>query len=218
MLKRNQDGMLGVTGLLLIVTILLLIGALSFGFWAYTGRQDYKNNVDQKVAYAVAAAQNQQQTKDNQAFAEAEKSPLKTYNGPSSYGSLVVNFPRTWSGYVDDSGSGQALVDGYFYPGVVPQLAGQTPMALRVQVLNQSYASVVANMNNQGNKFTAVAYSLPKVPKVVGIEGTGSINGTQTGTIVVLPLRDTTLEIWTEGSQFLNDFNTYILPNFSFAP
>jgi hypothetical protein len=43
-------------------------------------------------------------------------------------------------------------------------------------------------------------------------------NPTGTGTMVLLPMRDKTLEIWTESNDYLNDFNTYVLPNMTFAP
>jgi hypothetical protein len=39
-----------------------------------------------------------------------------------------------------------------------------------------------------------------------------------TGTMVLLPMRDKTLEIWTEAPAYLADFNTYILPNITFSP
>jgi hypothetical protein len=40
----------------------------------------------------------------------------------------------------------------------------------------------------------------------------------ETVDMVVLPLRDKTLQLWTEGTQFENDFNNNILANFSFSP
>jgi hypothetical protein len=30
-----------------IITAVLLVSALAFGFWAFSGRSDYKNNVDE---------------------------------------------------------------------------------------------------------------------------------------------------------------------------
>lgn len=224
MLKHNQDG--GAAVALLVVTILLLIGAVAFGVWAFGGRQDYKNNVDAKIATAVTAAKSVQQTDDNKQFAEVSKSPLKTYTGPEAYGSMVLNFPKSWSGYVADTGNGNgnAVVDGYFYPNVVPSVTDQASVfALRVQVINQPYSQVIQNFSSlqQNKQATFSAYALPKLPKVVGVRLVGSLNSGTNGKhvdMVVLPLRSETLELWTEGSQFGNDFNTYILPNFSFSP
>jgi type II secretory pathway pseudopilin PulG len=217
----NQHG--AVNGILisLIVSVLLLVSALAFGVWAFNGRSLYKNHSDQLVATAVIAAKQQEDRTDAILYAQEAKNPLRTYNGPSTYGSLVVQYPKTWSGYVDDSGTGQALIDAYFDPGQVPSITDQNSVfSLRFQVIANSYSQELQNFQGQEQSglTTAVAYALPKVPKVVGVELTGMLNGTETGTMVVLPLRDKTLEIWTDGTQYINDFNTNILPNFSFSP
>lgn len=224
MVKHNQDGAINGLVVSLIFAILLLIGAGAFGAWAYMGRQDYKNNSDAKAAVAVTAAKSQEDKIKDAQFAEAAKQPLKTYQGPEAYGSLVVNFPKTWSGYVDDTGTGSSLVDGYFAPGVVPSATSQNSVfALRVQVLNQQYAQAMQSFSGQqqNGQLTISAYALPKLPKIVGAKVVGQVNSNQnqaTVTMIVLPLRSQTLEIWTQGSQYLADFNNNILPNFSFSP
>src|SRR5579884_1598083 len=145
MIKHNQDGSTGVV-VALVLTIILLIAAVVFGAWSYSSRQDYKNHTDAKVQAAVNVAKQQESAVKDQQFAEASKNPLKTYNGPQAYGSLVVNYPKTWSGYVDDTGQGGAQVDGYFAPGVVPSMNDQNSIfALRVQLLNQQYSDVLQN-------------------------------------------------------------------------
>jgi len=221
MVNHNQDG--DINGILvsLILLALLLIAAISFGTWAYSSRSTYKDHAQGLVNSAVAVAKQQESAAKDQEFAEAAKNPLKTYNGPQAYGSLVINYPKTWSGYVDDTGHGSALVDGYFAPGVVPSISDQASVfSLRVQVVNTPYSQVVQNFSGQqqSGKITIVAYALPQLPKVVGVEVNGQINNQNDETMVVLPLRAETLQIWTDGTQYLNDFNKYILPNFSFSP
>jgi len=221
--KHNQDGAVNGVVISLVFAILLLIGALAFGGWAFNSRQDYKNNVDSKIAEAVAVAQKQQGSADAAKYTEAAKQPLATYTGPEAYGSLVISYPKTWSGYVDSTGTGQALVDGYFNPGTVPSATSQSSVfALRVQVINQPYAQVLqtfaAAAKNTQNPVSFSAYALPKLPKTVGIKAVGQITQQTTGTMVVLPLRSDTLEISTQGTQYQHDFDTYILPNFSFSP
>lgn len=198
-----------------------LIASLTFAFWAFTGKQEYKNNVDSKVATAVDAARKSEAEKQIALAAEAAKSPLAVYKGPDTYGTVVVSYPKTWSAYVDSTGKGQSLLDGYFAPKVVPSISDEgSVFALRVQVLNQAYAAVVQQQTSaqQAGQVTISPYSLPKVPSVVGIKVTGKLSGGKDGTVVILPLRDKTLEISTEGTQYINDFNTYILPNATFSP
>ena len=225
MAKLKQDGILGVTGLALIVCVLLLIAALAFGGWAFSSRQDYKNNVDQKIATAVATAQAQESSLKDKQFAEAQKLPYVTYNGPDAYGAFVLQYPRSWSGYVDaNGGSGNSSSDAayaaYFNPGVVPSVSDQgSVFALQIQVLNQSYSDVLGNLNNSNSDspISSTAYALPSVPKAVGVKTSGATPDGQSGTAVILPLRTQTLELWTDGTQYLNDFNS-VLAKFSFSP
>lgn len=221
MKRLAEDG--ASTGLVvaLVASVLLFLVAVVFGVWAFVGRQDYKNNVDAKVNTAVASAVRAEDAKKDAQFAQDEKKPLKAYNGPSAYGSIKVMYPKTWSGYVDDTDSSSTGVDGYFYPGVVPSLTGQSSaFALRVQVLDQSYSSVVQQLASsvKGGKLTASPYSLPNVSKAIGTRFDGEVVNGKQGSLVVLPLRAGSLKIWTEAPQFVDDFNKIILPNFTFLP
>lgn len=221
MIKHNQDG--AVNGLLigLIFSIVLLLGTLGFGFWAYTERQDYKDHSDAKVAAAVEVATQQESVRKDKEFAEAAKKPLKTYNGPEASGSIQVSYPKTWSAYIDTTASSSTPVNAYFAPDIVPSINDEkSPFALRIQVTNTSYSSEVRQLSGSAQQTGAVvsAYALPRLPKVVGVKAVGKIQGGKNTTLIVLPLRAQTIKIWTEGDQYLNDFNTNILPNFSFSP
>ncbi len=222
MIKHNHVGAVNTAAVWLVVTIILLIAALGLAGWAISGRQDYKNNSDKKVSAAVTVAKQQESTAKDKQFAEDSKNPLKTYQGPEAYGSLNVAFPKTWSGYVVDTGNNSnSLVDGYFAPGVVPSATDQnSTFALRVKVTSSPYADTLQSFANQqqAGKLTAAAYALPLLPKVIGTKLTGEITDGKSVTMIVLPLRSQTLEIWTEGTQYLNDFNNYVVPNFSFSP
>ena len=227
MIKHNQEGAVSGVVVSLVFAVLLLIAAIAFGAWAFSGRQDYKNHTDAKINAAVTVAKQQEGSAKDAAFAQEEKNPLKTWNGPEAYGSIVLAYPKTWSGYVavaNQNGSGNP-VGGYFYPGVVPSVTDRTStFALRIQVSSQAYADVVkaASQSGSQNPPTIKPYALPKLPKVVGVEISGTLpnqaNQGVTGTMVILPLRSETLEIWTQGNQFLDDFNNNILPNISFSP
>jgi len=215
MRKLNQSGSLPIP---LILISVLLFGSLAFAGWALMGRQDYKNNSDKKSAVAVAAAVKVEGVKKDAEFAEAEKSPLKTYTGPSTYGSLSIMYPKTWDAYITDSSN--KLTDGYFSPNYVPDVKSDTAFALRVQISSTAYASVLKSFDSSitTGKVNAVAYKSPKVPDVLGTQLTGEIAGKKQGIMVVLPLRDKTIQIWTEGDEFRNDFTDTVLPNISFIP
>jgi hypothetical protein len=218
MVKHNQDG--AVNSILVISSLgVLLIVVLIFGIWAFSGRQHYKNNAQSLINTAVASAKVQQSSLDNAQYNQDQLKTLTTYNGPEDFGSVVVQYPKSWSGYIDTSGENSNAFAAYFNPGTVPTISSQTSViALTVQVLSQPYSQVVQSFQQQAG-VTSNAYALPKVPKVVGLEVSGPVGQNQTDeTMVVLPLRTNTLEISTDGTQYLDAFNSAILPNLSFSP
>jgi len=222
-MNNNQTGVINKLAVpLIFVTICLLI-AVVFGIWAFSGQQSYKNNTNKKIAVAVSMAQQQQKTADETSNAAAQEN-LLPYHGPPVYGSLSLLYPKNWSAYVitasaDDNSS--TPINGYFQPGILPDVSNSANVfALRVQILQQTYDQVVTQYQSlaQGGTVTVNAYSLPKVPNDVGIRVDGAIEQNIQGSMVILPLRETTLEIWTESTAEESDFNNIILPNVSFSP
>ncbi|HET8708698.1 MAG TPA: hypothetical protein VFL85_00280 [Candidatus Saccharimonadales bacterium] len=219
--QRSQAGVMNAFVIPFVLVVLLFTGAAIFGVWAYQQMQDYKNNVDQKVAAAVTSAKQEESTAKDKIFAEKEKSPLRTYTGPSAYGSLRIQYPKSWSGYVSDDGNDDPFVDGYFYPGIVPDINNEKgSYALRVQVTQQSYSDALAEFDDQveAKAVKVSAYKFPKVPDVVGTRVDGAVEEGKTGEMILMPLRDKTLKVWTNSDQFTTDLQKYILPNLSFSP
>ncbi|MBC7581738.1 hypothetical protein H7097_02615 [Aeromicrobium sp.] len=220
-LQPNERGALNVLVLPLVGVSLLFVVALVFGVYAFTNMQDYKNNSDDKSAVAVEAAVQKDGAKKAAEFAEQAKNPLKTYNGPAAYGSLLVQYPKTWSAYVVEQSNEGSNIDGYFNPNYVPSVTSQTSsFALRTKVIGQSYATVLQTFQGliKNQKLTAAPYAFPKVPNTIGTRLSGQILSGKQGTMIVVPLRDNTLEIWTEGTSATADFENSILPNVSFSP
>ncbi len=205
-----------------VVLAVLFVAAASFAVWAFAGRADYKNHSDAKVNAAVADNTKTVQTADAVKYAEEAKSPLTVYAGSDAYGGIKVSYPKTWSAYVDTSGSGTPL-NAYFHADYVPSVNSKQTYQLRVQVTSQSYDRELSKYNTYVTRgvATAAPYALPKVPSITGTRLSGAIFTGQNaapGTMVLLPMRDKTLEVWTESNDFLNDFNTYVLPNLTFSP
>lgn len=218
MRKLNQSGSLLVPFVLVLV---LLIASIGFGAWAFTNMQDYKNNSDKKSAVAAAAAADAKAKEKDAAFAEAEKSPVKNYKGPETYGGISFDYPKTWSAYVSETGKSNSPIDGYFQRNYVPDISSDIAFALRIQVVNTGYEQVLKTFDNpvKTGKAKVSAYRAPKVDSVLGSMVEGElVSGKKQGTMVILPLRDKTLKIWTEGSESLGDFNNTILASMTFAP
>ncbi len=205
----------------LILMVLFFFAAAGFGVWAFSSRSDYKSNSDRKVAAAAATAADAQKTTDAAKYAEDIKQPYDSYIGPAAFGNVTVNYPRTWSAYVLDSDRSATPISGYFQPKTVPSITDPSNnFALRVELVQTPYQTVLDQFKSRIDlgKATSTPYTLPKVPSVVGSRIEGQITETKQGTMIVMPLRNMTLKIWTESNGFKADLDTNILPNLSFIP
>lgn len=215
-LAKNQMGSLNVLLIPLIICIVLFFSAFGFGFWAYLGKQDYKNNVDKKIATAVEVAVEQNSTKKDNEFLEKEKLPTRIYKSVAVLGSITFEYPKTWSGYFKETDKDlslvmqQALVNGdpkSLYP-------------LKVEVLNSAYDTNVKQFesNVKAGKLKASAFRLAKLPDVLGTRFDGEFLDTKRGSVILLPQREKTVKISTEFEENIGDLNNIILPSFTFTP
>lgn len=219
--KRQLDQRGSVAAVVSIVLLSIsLVGAVAFAFWAYSGRQDYKYNSDKKVAAAVKENTKKIQAEDAKAFAiEAEK-PLKVYRGPEAYGSVMVSIPKTWSVYVPATNASVPF-NFFAHPDVVPDVADKNSrFALRISVLSQKYDTVLKTFNGQlqKGKVTIKPYSLPENPEEIGSRIDGELKENQRGSVILMPVRDKTLKIWTESEEYLRQFEEYVLTSAKFVP
>lgn len=205
-----------------ILCVLLLLAAAGFGMWAFSGMQDYKTNSDKKVNSAVTIAQRDTSSAKDKEFLEKEKSPLKTYKGPADFGTVTIQYSKTWSAFVTENtkDSGGTPIDGYFHPSFVPGLQSGTDYALRVKVVSKQYADELKQFESKikSGKVKASPFKAPKVDGVIGTRIDGEINIGQQDSMILFPLRDKTIEISTESVQFRGDFESIILANLTFIP
>lgn len=202
----------------LIIVTVFFVASIGFGIWAFMGRQDYKNNVDGKIAEAVEIAEKNLIVKKDAEFAESYKSPFVTYKGPAAYGTLAITYPKTWSNYVDERSSG-TYVDGYLHPSFVPANTNDVNVALRYQVSQKQYDQEVKSFDSKvkAGRAKVAAYRLPKQDSVLGIRVEGELDSRKQGVMVILPLRDKVIKVWTEGNEFRSDFET-VLKELTFVP
>jgi multidrug efflux pump subunit AcrA (membrane-fusion protein) len=220
-MDSQQRGTLDVLLIPVILLALLFIGTAAFGFWAFSSRQNYKNNANQMATTAVNSAVQQTESNDSAKYAQESKYPLQTFTGPSSFASISFKYPKTWSAYVVQESSSSTPINGYFYPGIVPDVTNPSnAYALRVQLLEESYSDVLQQYAGQVNSgaLTDAQYTAPKLPNVIGSKLQGQISSDKRGTMVILPVLNMTLEIWTESSQFQSDFANSVLSNLTFQP
>jgi hypothetical protein len=205
----------------LIIFILAFLGSSGFAFWAYAQMQDYKNNVDEKVAAAVSdAVKVTEETKEKE-FLERSKSPYKKYKSPATFGAVEITYPRTWAAAVDEQGSSGALVNGYLHPDYVPGPKSETAFALRLEVIERPYDEVLGRYDGDARRglVKVSPFKAKRVPSVLGARVDGEVERDMRGSAILLPLRDKTIRLSTLSYQsFGKDFDSIILPNLIFTP
>lgn len=226
MLKRDERGSVAIDAIAAILLVLLVATGI-FAAISYKDKQHYKKDVDQIVATAVTNAKQQQTAADQVTFAAQSKLPYKTFTGPVALGSISFHYPKSWSAYVDQTGSNNPI-EGYFYPGVVPGLTSGTAFALRVELVTDDYTSVIQQLTNQSQAAPkAAAYVPSKMKKVANVQPgtlfTGAIaqdsqGNSLSGQMLVIPVRDKTLEISTQSADFTADFDNTVLSSLTFQP
>lgn len=207
----------------IIVLVLFLLGAGGFGYWAFTSRQDYKNNSDKKSAAAVEVAKVAHEKELRKQFDEEKKLPYKTYKGPLTYGEVSFNYPRTWSAMIDETNS-SVPINGYFYPEILPPPQSKSAFALRMELLATDYASATSQYDSsiEDGLIKATTYIPPKMAAVQGVQPGLRLDGEIVtgfqGSMVLIKVRDKTLQISTQSNEFLKDFNETVLASLTFVP
>lgn len=203
----------------LVVFILLFVVAAGFGIWAFSERNTYKFETDKIVAKEVELAEQRVATQKDKEFVEKEKIPTKSYRGPALYGSVELEYPKTWSAFITE-GAGSAPIDGYLHPDFVPGTKSGTAFALRVEVVQRSYDTELKQYEGKvrSGKVAITPYRAEKVPNVLGARVEGEINTGQKDIMILFPLRDKTLKISTESESFYGDFSNIILKSLTFVP
>lgn len=213
----HQVGAMNVLLLPLIFSIVFFLGTAGFAVWAFSERQDYKYNSDQKAAEAAEIASKKTASEKDNEFVEREKEPLVEYKGPADLGGISFKYPKTWSGYVTAEEEGEFI----FHPNVVTGGDTTTKVyALRVNVVSSAYADVLNEFDAQvqEGRAKAKAFTLPKMKDQVGLRIDGELEEGKQGSMIILPLRDKTIKLSTESQDFRGDFDKYIVPSFIYNP
>lgn len=214
MKKLNQDGSINPFIIPFVLAALLAIGLGVTTIKYYGDFVDQRDRNQPKIEAAVERAESDQKKKLEAEFEEREKQPYKTFTAPSAFGSVRLTFPKTWSGYVV-TGRGNEQYSFYAHPNFVP--AEGAAYALRMTVVNRQFSEEVDNYDRQIERNELKTKSI-RVSGVTGARLDGFLEKNLEGSMVIFPLRDKTLRIWTESTERRNDFDNIVVKNLSFVP
>lgn len=216
--RQLEHGAINSSIFAIIALVILVLIFGSFGIWSYVNYMDQKQNVDQKVSDATAKAVLAQSNKDETAFAAREKQPLRQFVGPSDYGRLTFDYPKTWSVYQasDVSKGGGVTYAAYLNPILVPPVTNQintkndaAKFALRVTIEQKTYDQSVAVYDaliKKGDLKSSVYSDGTHTGTMISGNFTKDIYGTA----VLLKMRDRTLTLRTDGDVFKDDYTAIL--------
>lgn len=195
-----------IVGIVFIFTTVIATGGM---IWALINYFDQKDNVDTKVATAVATAKKEQADADEEKFTEREKEPNRQFVGPDDYGRLSFDYPKTWSVYVDKDASSGGIYQAYLNPVSVPPVSNSQQYALRVTIESKDYDQVINGYDSLVKKGD-LKTSAVKADNQSGTRLDGNFNRNIRGSAVIFKIRDKTVTIRTDANTFKKDFDKII--------
>lgn len=208
-LHARESGAIHASTVIVIVLTILLAGAGSLAIWAYLQYQDQKTDVDGKIDVAVTQARKEQAESDEAKFIEREKEPNRQFVGPSDYGRLTFDYPKTWSVYEARDASNGGTYEAYLNPILVPQVSVQQQFALRVTIVDRDYDDVLTQYKSLVTRGELKTSSVA-IGEYSGTRFDGAFTKDIRGAAVVFKIRDKTLTLRTDANTFVDDFNAII--------
>ena len=190
----------------LVFTSLAAVTFLGLFIYTYIQWNNAKTDVKGQVSLAVSEAENKLRTELETDFNNREKYPYRTFAGPSDFGALTFEYPKTWSVYVPNDASKAQDFHAYFNPGLVNVVENKTVMALRVSILNTLTDQVKERYSNK-IKTGKMTVSSKVVNKVNVDVYKGQLDSNYNGIVCIFKIRDKTVVIQTDAYLFEPDFN-----------
>lgn len=208
---RNTRDNGSVNGWMVATIGLILLTSITIGLavWSFMGYNDQKTNVDNKIATAVNDAKNAQAVKDEDKMIKYNKEPNREFVGPTDYGRVTFNYPKTWSVFVNKDLSVGDTYEAYLNPVSVPPISSSQQYALRVLIESKDYDKAIASYDYLVKKGDLTASSVT----ADGNSGTrldGSFSKDIRGSAVIFKIRDKTLTIRTDANTFKADFDKLV--------
>lgn len=197
------------------LTTLTFLGLFVWVLLQYNAVSD---DIDGRIAAAVADAKEEQALELEKEFAEREKYEYRTFSGPVDYGELTFEYPKTWSVYIAADAANGGDFSAYLNPiQVEPVSSKDTINALRVTIQNKDFESIAAEYQKaMEKKDSNLSVETITVGGVVANKYSGQIPNTDfSGFVVIFKIRDKTAILQTDSMLFEVDFDK-ILATISF--
>ena len=198
--------------IILVVVCVIAAASIVFAVIFFMQYNELKTNYDSEVAMNVANARDEQATEDAAKFAEDEKQPFYKFTGPSDFGSISFEYPKTWSVYIDSDGTNNSDYKSFFSPSQVsPVDDDSSRYALRFTILNQQINNVQQQYDQKLEEGTVTSSVFnADNNKISGTKYIGAIEENIQGIAVVFKVNDKTVVMQTDAMIYQQDFETLL--------
>ena len=191
----------------IVIIGLALVSAtfIALFIWMYIQWNEANTAVEAKIKVEFEEAVSANTAELENDFANREKQPYKTFGGPSDYGSLSFEYPKTWSVYIAADVTDGKNYEAYFNPNIIKPISDDTIDALRLKITNESTDSILEDYNGEvedGN-LTVETRQINGDPVTIF---TGQITDEFQGKVAVFKIRDKTVIIQTDATIFFDEF------------
>lgn len=200
--------------IILVVVCLIAAIAIVIAVVFFMQYNELKTNYDSDKGIAVAEAVKAQEDADIEKFKEESKLPYAKFTGPSDYGSLSFEYPKTWNVYVNSDGSENTDYEAYFRPGQVDPIDKETSRyGLRFQILNRQITSIQPDYENRvkdGSLTSSVFSAGSGSTALTGTRYEGSIDEKIRGVVILIKINDKTAIFQTDADSYRADFDKLV--------
>lgn len=198
--------------IILVIVCLIAAAAIVFAVIFFMKYNELNTDFESQKSIAEANARVEQEEADIAKFEEEKKLPFQKFTGPSDYGSISFEYPKTWSIYVESDGTDNSDYVAYFRPGQVDPVGKEdSRYALRFKIMNQQITSVQEEYEGllEDGSVTSSVFNADN-NKVTGTMYTGKIAENMNGIVVLIKVNDKTAIFQTDAMIYKNDFQTLI--------
>ena len=205
---KEKNSKTGIIVAIILAVTFFLIAATFVGLFIWS-RMDYSelnDNVELKISQAVSEAKTEQALAD----AEEAKKDTRAFTGPTDYGQLSFDYPKSWSVYVESDASKGGDYVAYLNPIEIEPVSDSTVYALRVTIRDKDFETVAKEYQKSLDK-GEMSVETTTVAGATANRYTGKIPNTDlNGVIVIFKIRDKTAVLRTDSMSLVNDFNTIL--------
>lgn len=208
---KKKNGSLLET-IILVVVCLIAAGAIVVAVIFFMRYHELQTSYESDLALEVAEVEKTKQEEINAAVKDYADKQTTEFTGPSDYGSISFQYPKSWNVYVDNDGSKNSDYKSYFSPNVVsPINDSDSRYALRFFIYNRSYEDVSRTYNEKtkNGELSSSVFSADG-GNITGMRYEGMVDNDINGVIILIKVNDKTVELRTDSASYRANFDALV--------